>query len=135
MRWLTLLSAVGIAACASSQVGPAQPSDASDPEPANDAPFACDDIEGLCDDETEPAAPEPQSAAVCHELSACQQRCTRGDAAACLEAFSLGRGVMSKAVGFELIERACTLGNAHACILSNDVDARDPRTGHIPPPR
>jgi hypothetical protein len=133
MRWLILVSAVGSVACASAQAEPSAPT-SERAEPAEDTPFACDDIEGLCD-EGEPAEPSPQASAVCPELTECQARCTRGDAASCLEAFRLGRGAMSRAVGQELIERACVLGNAHACILSNDVDARDPRTGHTPPPR
>jgi hypothetical protein len=133
MRWLIFISAVGGVACASAQGQPSAPADERATEPEPDAPFACDDIEGLCDET--PEAATPTASVGCVELSDCQQRCMRGDASACLEAFKLGRGVMSKAVGHELIERACTLGNAHACILSNDVDARDPRTGYNPPPR
>ncbi len=141
MRRLTFWAVAGGIACAVSVACGGAPAEPNTPvseeskEPAEGDPFSCDDIEGLCEEPAEAAETPSASSARCSELDECQQSCTRGNAAACLEAFTLGRGVMSKAVGQELIERACTLGNAHACILSNDVDARDPRTGYNPPPR
>ncbi|MEZ4225820.1 MAG: hypothetical protein R3B13_33010 [Polyangiaceae bacterium] len=133
MRWRLLCLALCGVACSSAQAPPRAP-DSTEPPKSGDEAFSCEDIEGLCDETAEPE-PTARKSAVCPDLNECQSACERGHAAACLEAFSLGRGVLSKAVGHQLIERACTLGNAHACLLSDDVDTRDPRTLSMPPPR
>lgn len=128
-RVLLLAAAALGVACASS--APPAPAASTARAPASSAHTddECAALDLVCD-----PPPTRRVIRVCVGLDDCRARCTRGNADACLEAFVQGRGVQGKAVGQEMIERACRLGNAHACILTNDTDVRDPRTQHLPPP-